>query len=433
MYLTGIKSGKKTTVSSIKEKISSLGKNRDAKTIVGNFAWLSALQVASYAFPLITMPYLAQVIGVEGFGKIAFASAIVFWIQIISEWGFNQTATRDLAQNRDNPQQVSEIFSNTLWARILLMLVCFIILVVLILTIPKFKENWTILLVTFLSIPGHILFPDWFFQAIEKMKYISVLNIFMKLFFTVMVFIFINDKNDYILQPLFISLGFFASGVIAMYIILCKWHVKIYTPQIKTIISYIKDSADVFINNVAPNLYSSFSQILLGIMGCTTANGIYEGGNKFYQITSNLLSILTRTFFPFLSRKPEKHNIFVLITMGASILVAILLYVLAPFLTQVILSAEFADSIIVIRIFAVSLIFVMLYNCYGMCFLIIHKKEKILRQITIAVSICGFLISWFLVNKYSYIGAALTVAICRMLLGIITFIAAKRVQNALNR
>lgn len=73
--------------------------------MAGNFMWLSALQVAGYVFPLITMPYLARIIGVEGFGKIAFASAIMVWIQTIADWGFNLTATRDVAQNREKPQE----------------------------------------------------------------------------------------------------------------------------------------------------------------------------------------------------------------------------------------------------------------------------------------------------------------------------------------
>lgn len=425
--------GRKVVVGSIKEKISSIRKSKDARAVAGNFMWLSVLQVASYAFPLITMPYLARVIGVEGFGKIAFANAVMIWIQIISEWGFNQTATRDIAQNRDNTQKVSEIFSNTLWARILLMLFTFAILLILILIVPKFNENWLILLITFLYVPGHILFPDWFFQAMERMRYISILNIVMKLFFTIMVFIFIKDEDDYILQPLFISLGFVVSGVIAMYYILKKWKVKIIAPQIKKVLLSIKNSTDVFINNIAPNFYNSFSQILLGMMGNATANGIYEGGNKFYTISSNFLYVFTRTFFPFLSRKPEKHKVFVAITMSVTIIGALLLFILAPYLVDILLSSEFKDSVIVLRILAISLIFIMLYDCYGMCYLIVHKQEKILRQITIYVSIFGMLISWFLINNYSYIGAALTVAICRILLGVTTFIAYKVIDRQLNK
>ena len=76
--------------------------SKDNKVLVQNFAYLSLLQVAGYVFPLITMPYLARVIGVDGFGNIAFASAVMIWVQTIADWGFNFTATRDVAQNREN-------------------------------------------------------------------------------------------------------------------------------------------------------------------------------------------------------------------------------------------------------------------------------------------------------------------------------------------
>lgn len=106
-------------ISEIKKQIN---KSKDGKTVFANFGYLSLLQVAGYVFPLISMPYLARVIGADGFGKIAFASAIVVWIQTISDWGFNLTATRDVAQNRDNKELVSRIFSNVLWARSVLTL-----------------------------------------------------------------------------------------------------------------------------------------------------------------------------------------------------------------------------------------------------------------------------------------------------------------------
>ena len=417
-------------MSTMKAKIGQIVKNKEAKTLAGNFMWLSLLQVAGYVFPLITMPYLARVIGVEGFGKIAFASAIMVWIQTIADWGFNLTATRDVAQNRDNPQKVSEIFSNVLWARCLLMVVAFIVLLILIITIPQFRANCAVILVSFLMVPGHILFPDWFFQAIEKMRYITILNVLMKLVFTLAVFIFIKEKDDYILQPLFTSLGYVVSGAIALYIIIKKWNIKLYKPNWKDIKYTIKSTTDVFINHLAPNLYNSFSTVLLGIFGGGAANGIYDGGSKFFSACNQLLQIFTRTFYPFLSRKTNRYKEFVLLTMSISIIVALFLFIFAPLLVHTMLSDEFYNSIIVIRILALSLVFTMLYNCYGMCYLIIQKKEKVLRHITLYVSLLGFCISWFLVKEYSYIGAALTVGICRMLLGIITFIVAKRYFNA---
>ena len=114
----------------IKEYITRIKKSKDGRTLVANFSYLTLLQVAGYIFPLITMPYLARVIGVEGFGKIAFASAIIVWFQTVSDWGFNFTATRDVAKNRDNKEKVSEIFSNVLWARCILTVVSFLLLVI---------------------------------------------------------------------------------------------------------------------------------------------------------------------------------------------------------------------------------------------------------------------------------------------------------------
>lgn len=411
----------------LKAKISQVAKNNDAKTVAGNFMWLSALQVAGYVFPLITMPYLARVIGVEGFGKIAFASAIMIWIQTIADWGFNLTATRDVAQNRDNPQRVSEIFSNVLWARCFLMLLSFVVLVLLILIVPKFREESSVILVTFLMIPGHILFPDWFFQAIEKMKYITILNVLMKFLFTVAVFVFVKTPEDYILQPLLTSLGYVVCGIIALYIIFGKWKIKLLKPTRRAIWHAIKGSTDVFINNLAPNLYNSFSVMLLGFYGGGVANGIYDGGNKFFTICNNLLHVVSRAFFPFLSRKPQNHKSFTYIIISVSILMFVALYMLAPWLVKIMLSPEFSDSVIVLRILALSLFALAVSTSYGSCYLIIIHRADVLRKVTVISSLIGFVIAWPMVYNLSFIGAALTVTITRIILATLTYLAAKGV------
>lgn len=409
----------------IKAKISRIAKNKEAKTVAGNFMWLSLLQVAGYVFPLITMPYLARVIGVEGFGKIAFASAIMVWIQTIADWGFNLTATRDVAQNRENPQKVSEIFSNVLWARCLLMVVSFIVLLILIVAIPQFKENSDVILVSFLMVPGHILFPDWFFQAVERMKYTTILNVIMKLIFTLAVFIFIKDKDDYILQPLFTSLGFVVSGAIALYIIINRWKVKLYKPNWENIKYTIKSTTDVFINHLAPNLYNSLSVVLLGFFGGGVANGIYDGGNKFFAIICNLLNTITRAFYPFLSRRKDFHSKFVKIVVLIATFFSIITFILAPWLVETMLSSEFSESIMVVRILSISLIFYVLSTAYGTCYLIINNREKVLRQSTIICSVIGFLIAIPLIYHYTYIGVALTVTVTRALLGISAMLISK--------
>ena len=377
----------------IKQYKSILSNSKEGKTVFANFGYLTLLQIAGYVFPLITMPYLARVIGVDGFGKIAFASVVVVWFQTIADWGFNLSATRDVAQNKKNKEKVSEIFSNVLWARCFLTLLSGLFLAIIVSIVPYLRENAAIIFVTFLLVPGHILFPDWFFQALEKMKYTTIFNLLIKLLFTVAVFIFIKDKDDYIIQPLLNTIGFLICGVGARYIILKNWGYTIYKPRWKDIVKTIKDSTDVFLNNLMPNFYNSFSVMLLGFFGGSSANGIYNGGDKFPSILNQFLSILSRAFYPFLSRRSDKHSFYAKLNIGISLLGAIFLIVISPWLIRFMVGEEFENSIVVMQILSISIFFLALCNTYGNNYLIIYHQEKPLRNLTLVSSVIGLTFS----------------------------------------
>lgn len=402
--------------------------SKDGRVLASNFGYLSLLQIAGYIFPLITMPYLARVVGAEGFGKIAFASAIIVWVQTISDWGFNLTATRDVAQHREDKEVVSRIFSNVFWARCFLTLAVGILLAILILIVPYLRENALIIFVTFLLVPGHILFPEWFFQALEKMKYTTIFNLLIKLFFTIAVFIFIRDKEDYFIQPLLTSAGYLLCGICAFYLILKKWGFRLFKPNWTDVFSTIKKSTDVFLNNLMPNLYNSFSIMLLGFFCGSVANGIYDGGNKFPTIFYQLQSVLSRCFFPFLSRRPNKHHIYARLNIGISLLGVLLLIVCAPWIIRWILGPEFEQSVGVMRILSCSIVFLAMSYTYGTNYLIILHKEKQLRNLTIVASLIGMCAAIPLVYYFSYIGAAITVLLCRGLLGVGSYILAKKIK-----
>lgn len=413
-------------ITEIKNKINS---SKNGKTVFANFGYLSLLQIAGYVFPLITMPYLARVIGADGFGKIAFASAIVVWIQTISDWGFNLTATRDVAQNRNNKEKVSRIFSNVLWARCILTILSGLILLFVVLVVPYLRENADIIFVTFLLVPGYILFPEWFFQAIERMKYTTIFNLIIKLIFTISVFIFIHKREDYLIQPLLTTIGYLLCGIGALYLILKKWGYALYKPELTEILETIRNSADVFINNLMPNLYNSFSVMLLGFFCGSTANGMYDGGNKFPTIFYNFQSVLSRAFYPFLSRRPDKHSFYAKLNIGSALIGAVFLIAISPLVIKIMLGDEFEKSVIVMQILSFSVVFLAMSYTYGTNYLIINHKEKPLRNLTFVSSIIGMCVSIPLVYYFSYIGAAVTVLFCRGLLGIGSYVLAKYIND----
>ena len=400
----------------IKKIINSL-KTKNARVLIENFVSLSLLNVLGYIFPILTLPYLAKTIGVSRFGDIAFATAVMIYFQTVVDWGFNFTATRDIAKYRDDIKQVSIIFSRVLWSKLVLVFLSFIFLVLLVLYVPTFIQNKQILLVSFLMVIGNAVFPQWLFQGLEKMRFITIINLLSRLLFTLGVFVFIKDEEDYIYQPLLVSMGQLVGGVISIFVVL-KWKIKILKPNVKSIFVAIKSSSDIFLNQLMPNLYNSFSILLLGYWGGSAVTGIYDAGNKFTSLGQTFSTIVSRVFFPYLARDISNHYLYAKLTMILSVALSSLLFVFAPFIIKLFFPEEFYEASIVMRILSFSLVFLTLTDVYGTNYLILQKKEKLLRNITFVVSILGFVLALILVYNFNYIGTALTVTLTRAILGL---------------
>lgn len=409
------------------KQIIDLAKSGDGRVLMGNFSYLLLLQIVSYLFPLITIPYLAKVIGAYGMGKVAFSAAIMSWIQTIADWGFSFTATRDVAQNKTDKEKVSRIFSDVTWSRCFLTFICFVILVLLLVVIPKFSEDAVVILFTFLMVPGHILFPDWFFQAIEKMEYITILNIAIKFLSLIAIFIFIKNPEDYALQPLFISIGYIVCGFVSLYFITIKWGYKLYRPSFISIRITLNKSKDVFINNLAPNLYNSYSTMLLGLICGDVATGKLSAGGTFSGALQQFMQVIFRTFFPFLSRKIDKHYVFARMSITISAVLVILLIVFSSIVMDLFFTDEFRDCTIILQVLTLSTFFLSLSIIYGTNYLIIIGRERLLRNITIIASIVGFTIAYPLIVHLGALGAAITICVSRGLMGVLSMVAAKRI------
>lgn len=393
----------------------------DYRNLVGNFVYLSILKVISFVMPLITMPYLATVIGVDKFGAIAFAASIVVLFQTITDWGFNYTATRDVAKHRENIGFVSEIFSEVLCAKTILMILSFIGLLVLMYCIPSLKSYKLLLVYTFASIPGYILFPEWLFQAFEKMKYITILNVLSKFLFTVLIFFVITKKEDYVYQPLLIACGYLLSGIIAQYIIVKKFKIHFRISPLVNVFRRLKGSTDMFLCLILPNLYTNFTTIILKSYGGDFATGIYSSGQQFQQIVDQLTEVLSRAFFPFLARHKDKHNVYVKISGTISIIACLVLFSCADLFVDTFYTEEFRASATVIRIFAITPFFLFLMNTYGTNGLVLDGREDILRNIIVSCSIGGFILTWLLTPVWGYIGATITVTAVWGIRGLVTY------------
>lgn len=375
---------------SINNTIQTLRKSKDAQRILANFSYLSILQISSYALPMLTYPYLAKTIGVAGFGNIALAMSICAYLMTLTDWGYNFTATRDIARNRDHIDSVSEIYSVVMTSKLCLLLISAICLTCIVIAVSYLRNNFILYLFAFSTVIGHTIFPEWLYQGLENMKLITILNLFSKILGTILIFVFVRNSNDYIYQPLFSGFGYILAGCISIIYAHKKLKINFHFCNLSEVQKSIKKSFDVFINNLMPNLYSNISVIILGFYNGNMATGILDGANKLYTVCAQFLTVLSRVFFPLLSRRIEKHKIFVKIKLVVTIVFVIILFFGADILINTFLSQSFNESILLLRIFSISLFFHSLTNIYGTNYLIIIGEAKLLRKITMMVSLLSF-------------------------------------------
>ena len=385
-------------------KIRQKFQSEDRKRLLENFLSLSVLQGANYILPLITLPYLVRVLGPEKFGLIAFAQSFIQYFNILTDYGFNLSATREVSIYRNNKEKISEIFSSVMIIKFGLLVLSFIIMSIIVFSFKKFKNDWLIYYLTFGMVLGQILFPVWFFQGMERMKYITILNIVAKGIFTICIFIFIRKMADYLYVPLINSLGIVTAGVLGLYIIFKNYKVNFILPNFETIQYQLKNGWYIFISNVTGNIYGQGTVFILGLTTNNFVVGYYSAAEKLMKAIASLSQPLAQALYPYMVRfniealrKNFKKVFFMSSVM--SFLIAFFVYVGASYIIALLYGKGMENSVIDLQILSIGMFFIIL-NVIKQPYIFAMKKDKANSYMYIFtglsfIPVC-FLLSYFL-------------------------------------
>ena len=270
-----------------------------------NFISLVLLQGVNYLLPLLSFPFLFRILGVERYGLVTFGYALMQYFVMFTDFGFNLSATKYISQHRNNLRAINAYLNSAMIGRVVLCFISFIVLLVLISTFDKFRSESTLYILFFGIIIGNVMFPMWFFQGMENMKYITIFNIVAKSLSFIPFFIFIRGPEDYLYVPICYSIGFILAGLVSLCIVYYKMGMRWYITPASQIKCALKDSSTYFLSRASTSLFTTSNSFLLGLVCGNTAVGYYSAAEKLYQAYNQLLSPFTGVLFPHIAKSRD--------------------------------------------------------------------------------------------------------------------------------
>lgn len=403
----------------MKTYMKKIRENEAYKRILDNIVALFSLQGLNYILPLISFPYLTRVLGPDKYGVIAFATAFIGYFQVLTSYGFNLSATREISINREDKIHVSKTFSSVMTSKFLLMVLSFILMSVIVFGFSKFRSDWLLYFFTFGLVIGNLLLPTWFFQGMEKMKYISLLNMGITLIYTALIFIFIRHPSDYLYVPLINSVGSVTIGIIALNLVRRDFNVKFIFPTLKDVKYQLIEGWHVFISTVAISLYTISNTFILGFFASNTIVGYYAVANSIISMASGLMQPISQSIYPYISSlatKSKKDTLnFIKKTtklIGAfSFTISLLILLLSGFILFILTGTQYQGSVLLLQIMAFLPFIIALSNMFGVQTMLTFNHKRAFSHIIIIASVINIVLALILAPNFKAVGISVAVVI----------------------
>lgn len=262
---------------------------------------LYMLQIANYAIPLITLPYLLRVLGADRYGVMAMAYAVVFFMVLFVDAGTNTLAVRRLTRPGLEQARINAIFAATQWLKLAQCIAMAAVLFALTLIVPAIGEVSEIYYATFAIVLGSLLFPTWLFQGLEVMHYTTACSVGGRLLATAGIFLFVKEPQDVVIAALLQACATALSGFLALPIARARIGVRFWVPRHQLLAELRRTLDDARALGPAEFVTGAIGNsgvFILGLFASDAAVGVYAAIEKMARAGACVFQPLTKALFP---------------------------------------------------------------------------------------------------------------------------------------
>jgi PST family polysaccharide transporter len=385
--------------------------------LVQNALSLYGVQIATYVIPLVTVPYLARVLGVAGWGLVAIAQGFGSYVGILGEYGFSLSATREVARHRDDTNKLAQILSGVLGAKLMLVAASFPLALVAGRCVPVFREHPALLWAGMFWALAQGFSVMWYFQGLERMRLVATLDISAKILATAGVFLLVRRPEDGWRVLVLQGCGFLISAAIGLTMVYRELPFRL--PSWKGSWEALRMGWSMFLFRSSVSLYTAGNAFILGLFVSPEFVGYYAGAEKISRAFLGILNPISQTLYPRLShlvshaqdRAARLARISIGIMGGAGAVIGALVFLLAPIIVHMVLGAHFAPAVGVLRVLALLVPLVAIGNVLGIQWMLPLGMDRAFNSIVLLAGVINLSLALLLAPLYTDMGMAWAVVI----------------------
>ena len=411
------------------------GTKEHRNSIRKNAALNGIRRITATIFPVITMPYILRVLQVENVGIYQFSSSVVSYFLLIAALGISTYAIREGAGLREDREKISR-FSNEVFAlNLMSTAAAYALLGILLVTVPKFHELRTAILLFSIEIFFTTLGVEWIYQINEDYTFITIRSILFQLISLALMFLLVRSESDlyvYIVITVVASVG---ANVINFAFSKKYFDIRTGREYFAAWRKHIRPVLIIFSSNVAITIYVSLDILMLGFMTDNYTVGLYTTASKIYTIIKNLMSavlIVTIPRFSMLAQRGDAEEFNATFRRAFRTILTLLLpastgvIFLGKEITYLAGGKEYLPGAADLTILGAAIVFSLFAFLYTQCVLIPYHHEKIILCATSISAVSNVLLNLILIPVLRDRAAAITTVIAEAVTCIIAYVCSRR-------
>lgn len=338
-----------------------------------NIASMLVWQVGAYLIPLLTFPFLTRVLGVRGFGEFGFAFAVASYMAMISDWGFNLSASGQVARARDDGAALTRLFWNTLAAKALLAAMCLAVLTGIVAFYPPARAMAPTMFAASGMVIANALTVNWALQGLERMGTFAVASLSGRVLTVPATFLLVHGPGDSWVAALVQSLGAIIGGGASLVLIGRTGLIGRAHATVGGVVDQLRKGWPLFVSILSANIYTSMNAIVLGVVAGPGVLGYYAAADRLRNAAQGVVSPISQAVYPHAMRlmaQDDRAGLafaqrLMLIQGGITLLISLTMFCAAPLIILILAGPRFDAAVVPLMLLAPVPFLVGLSNVMG--------------------------------------------------------------------